>query len=340
LSGGGFEAALPAWLGVVSPLARGVATGLAVFLTALAVKALDDLLDEPERYGGEAGRAVGPGGPWLAVYIAAALALAVGLAPGASLSLFLMAYAVGMLPSLGERLPSGLPSWAESLAALAVALLVAGPLETLGSLLVIAGAQAFDDYRDAGEDRAAGRASLAAALGGRGALAVAILLGLGALVVAPAKALSGAAVTVALVLGWAGRKGPLQGGGERGEEGQDGRERTGMFGAAATGVVAAGLGALGALLSHGGRAIVLHTGQTPAVGKTQAAGPAFPVPWWPWFMLLLVAVVALSIGYGFATAYRRGLRRGLAEGTEAGRALARLEAAARRLEGEGMGTDA
>jgi len=330
LSGGGFEAALPAWLSAVSPLVSGVATGLAVFLTALAVKALDDLLDEPERWAGEAGRTVGRGGPWLAAYIAAALVLAAGLAPGASVSLFLMAYAVGMLPSLGERLPSGLPSWAESLAALAVAVLVAGPLETLGSLLVIAGAQAFDDYWDAGEDRVAGRASLAVALGRRGALAAAILLGLGALVVAPGKALPGVAVTVALVLGWAGRKGPLEGGGEGGEE----RERTGRFAAAATGVAAAGLGALGALISRGGRAFVFHADQTPA------AGPALPASWWPWLAVLLGAVAVLAIAYGLAAAYRRGLRRGLAEGTEAGRALARLEAEARRLEGEGMGTGA
>ena len=326
MSGGGFEAALPAWLsavsplvGAVSPLVNGVATGLAVFLTALAVKALDDLLDEPERDAGEAGRTVGRGGPWLAAYIAAALVLAAGLAPGASVSLFLMAYAVGMLPSLSEKLPSGLPSWAESVAALAIAVLLDGPLETLGSLLVIAGAQAFDDYRDAGEDRAAGRASLAAALGRRGALVAAILLGLGALVVAPAKALSGAAVTVALVLGWAGRKDPLGGGGEG----------TGKFAAAATGVAAAGLGGLGALISPGGRAFVFHAGQTPA------AGQALPASWWPWLAVLLGAVAVLAIAYGFAAAYRRGLRRGLAEGTEAGRALARLEVAARRLEGEG-----
>ena len=317
--GGGFEAALPAWLGAVSPLVNGVATGLAVFLTALAVKALDDLLDEPERWAGEPGRAAGRGGPGLAAYIAAALVLAAGLAPGASVSLFCMAYAVGMLPSLGERLPSGLPSWAESLAALAVAVLVAGPLETLGSLLVIAGAQAFDDYWDAGEDRAAGRASLAAALGRRGALVAAILVGVGALVVAPAKALSGAAVTAALVLGWAGRKDPLEGGGER----------TGKFAAAATGVAAAGLGGLGALISRGGRAFVFHADQTPV------AGPTLPASWWPWLAVLLGAVAVLAIAYGLAAAYRRGLRRGLAEGTAAGRALARLEAAARRLEGEG-----
>ena len=329
MSGGGFEAALPAWLGAVSPLVRGVATGLAVFLTALAVKALDDLLDEPERWAGEAGRAVGRGGPWLAAYIAVALVLAAGLAPGTSVSLFLMAYAVGMLPSLGEKLPSGLPSWAESLAALAVAVLVAGPLETLGSLLVIAGAQAFDDYRDADEDRAAGRASLAVALGQRGALAAAILLGLGALVVAPAKALSGAAVTVSLVLGWAGRKGPSEGGGEGGEEEGKGRERTGKFAAAATGVAAAGLGALGALISPGARAIVFHAGQMHAARPTV-----------PWLAVLLGAAAVPAIAYGLSAAYRRGLRRGLAEGTEAGRALARLEAAARRLEGEGMGTGA
>ncbi len=333
MSGGGFEAALPAWLGAVSPLVNGVATGLAVFLTALAVKALDDLLDEPERDADEAGRTVGRGGPWLAAYIAAALVLAAGLAPGASVSLFCMAYAVGMLPSLGERLPSGLPSWAESLAALAVAVLVAGPLETLGSLLVIAGAQAFDDYWDADEDRAAGRASLAAALGRRGALVVATLVGVGALVVAPAKALSGAAVTAALVLGWAGRRDPLEGGGEGGEKGREeegkGRERTGKFAAVATGVAAAGLGGLGALISRGGRAFVFHFDQTPA------AGPTLPASWWPWLAVLLGAVAVLAIAYGLAAAYRRGLRRGLAEGTAAGRALARLEAAARRLEGEG-----
>jgi hypothetical protein len=326
LSGGGFEAALPAWLGAasplvgaVSPLVNGVATGLAVFLTALAVKALDDLLDGPERDAGEAGRTVGRGGPWLAAYIAAALVLAAGLAPAASVSLFCMAYAVGMLPSLGERLPSGLPSWAESLAALAVAVLVSGPLETLGSLLVIAGAQAFDDYWDAGEDRAAGRVSLAAALGRRGALVVAILVGVGALVVAPAKALSGAAVTAALVLGWAGRKNPLEGGGEG----------TGKFAAAATGVAAAGLGGLGALISRGGRAFVFHADQTPA------AGPTLPASCWPWLAVLLGAVAVLAIAYGLVAAYRRGLRRGLTQGTAAGRALARLEAAARRLEGEG-----
>jgi hypothetical protein len=74
---------------------------------------------------------------------------------------------------------------------------------------------------------------------------------------------------------------------------------------------------------------VFHADQTPA------AGPALPASWWPWLAVLLGAVAVLAIAYGFAAAYRRGLRRGLAEGTEAGRALARLEAEARRLEGEG-----
>jgi hypothetical protein len=127
----------------------------AVALAALAVKLLDDFLDQD---GAEPDRA-------RPVYALLALSVATVLAPGLSLSLFLAAYALGMLGELGRPFPSGLSGWQEMAVVTVLGLLLLGWREMLGSLLLMGGVQVGDDLIDWSADRGAGRRSLVARWG-------------------------------------------------------------------------------------------------------------------------------------------------------------------------------
>jgi len=161
-----------------------MATGLAVFAVGVAVRLLDDLLD------GRPGESLPGTASAPAVYAAALVALGAGLAPGVAVSLFLSAYAVGMLADPAERLPPGAPAWVESLLAVGLAVALVGPLETAGSLLLMLGIQALDDGVDLPRDRAEGRRSIATAVGRWPAFFLGAVCFSAALTFATAKALA------------------------------------------------------------------------------------------------------------------------------------------------------
>ncbi len=319
-------------------LAGGLVTGLAVFLVGLAVKAVDDLLDEPERYARDtAGQAAYAG---VIPYVALALAAAAGLAPSAAVSLFLAAYAIGMAPSPFIRLPSGLPSWAESVVGVGLGVLLTGPVETLGSLLLVAGAQALDDLLDLAIDRAAGTANIALALGRWPTLALGALLWAAASALSPAKALSGLAVLTLIVAAPAAARlrssrseaRPAESPSAPGSRSQIGR--TGLP-LTAGGAAAAGLlGLAGAAIGPGlltsksglGRGIPV-TSASPGAQGVAGAGIA------GWALLLVGFVACAAVTGGLALAYRRGLEAGRRKGSAAERALGALRERATALDG-------
>lgn len=125
------------------------------FLTAVAVKVLDDFLDAaPED------RPV-----WSFPYGAAALAVAGAVAPQVAAVLFLSSYAAGMFGRPGERMPSGLPAWVESMIAVGLGVAVAGWRVAGTALAAVLAVQCWDDFMDARRDGMAGQANLATRFG-------------------------------------------------------------------------------------------------------------------------------------------------------------------------------
>jgi len=121
--------------------------GAACF-TGMAVKLMDDRLDEPldsllnrpnlTRVLGRADIA----------YALLSLTLAVALSPVVALVLFAASYAVGMAHEPGRTGPLGLPYWAESAGILAVGVLKAGVGLQAAALLGVGAVQLVDDIRD------------------------------------------------------------------------------------------------------------------------------------------------------------------------------------------------
>lgn len=132
-----------------------VRAAVAVGGTAYAVKVMDDGLDEPETV--SAARVA---------YALAALAVAAAADRSLALAGFFASYAWGMAAGPrafrgGDRLPSGLFGWMESLAALALAGWVAGPRPGLAALCAAGAVQCADDVLDGAADRRAGARSVA-----------------------------------------------------------------------------------------------------------------------------------------------------------------------------------
>ena len=118
---------------------------VAVVLTALAVKDLDDFVD--------AGRA----DDHRPVYAAMLLAMAGLVAARFALPFFVAAWCVGMRHDLTRRLPSGLTGLWESILGLTACALLAGPIATVTAVAAVTGGQLLDDVLDAARDRQAGR---------------------------------------------------------------------------------------------------------------------------------------------------------------------------------------
>lgn len=274
-------------------------------LVGLAVKLLDDTLDQPGDPTTLAGR-LGEGAT-LAYGLAAGVA-GVALAPAVGLALFAASYALGMVgmgAGPGERLPSRLPAWVESLAALGASLLLAGVGVTGGAFGALLAVQALDDLADwcrDGEVPALRRRSLAGALGrvGAGAVAVAgLLLGLAfdwRVVAAVALA-----VPVVLVV-----SGPASGRGARHH----------VRRAAGWGLLLAGAVAGAGLVAAGDTAGALPrpAGATPAL-STPFASPRGPGG---------AAVAAAGTLVALGLAYGAGRRQGRRLGEQAGRSVAPL----------------
>lgn len=310
----------------------GAGTGLVVFLTALAVKLLDDLIDgdlasgpsggwnpTPGRAGSTPGR-VGPAAA--AVYAAVLLMTAAAIRPAVVVALFMASYAVGMLSSPGEREPSGMRAWVESLVAVGVAALAAGPFTASAALLACLAVQAADDFVDLSDDRKGSRVSLAVALGRWGAVAVAGLAWGMAVALEPPLALAVAVAAVPPIAGWLSS--------ESGRGGRRFERRAGpadRFRLAAAGIgtilVAAAASVLGAGTAAGAGAHVAAAGAAAATPGETVGGLGG----------LAVAVVLTAIlGGGVVAAYHRGRSdRRRRRGTQA-EALAALWRRVERLE--------
>lgn len=176
-------------LAALASLAATPRLAASVALTAAAVKLMDDTLDrERDAAAGRPNWAarLGVAAP---VYALAFLAAAALLHAPAAGTLFLAAYALGMLRG-GEGAaaiqPSRLPAWQESLLAVALGAAVAGPREMFGAVCVMLALQAADDLRDHHV-----RPGLSAGWAGATEVVLAgVAAGLLAILLTPAKALA------------------------------------------------------------------------------------------------------------------------------------------------------
>lgn len=122
----------------------------AILFTAVAVKWLDDFIDG-ESYT-ESFRAG-------AAYSLTAILLAAALEFSLTFALFAACYIIGMFNSLKMRLPSGLPSWAESVIALILAIIFSGFKQVCWALLIIISVQLIDDIMDYKLDQSQNRSN-------------------------------------------------------------------------------------------------------------------------------------------------------------------------------------
>lgn len=147
-------------VGFEEALIPAVRAGAAILCAGLAVKLMDDFLDL--QYDSQAGI------PSPAVRLGEAtlpyglILLAVGAAfhPPVALSLFLAAYAIGMVQDLKRSLPSGLTGWQESLLSLGLGALLLGPVIQIWGLAMMVFVQAVDDTIDYHVDQMSGNPNL------------------------------------------------------------------------------------------------------------------------------------------------------------------------------------
>ena len=121
---------------------------VAVVLVGVVIKLIDDYLDEPEESLSMAGWL----GRGVAAYGLLLFAIAVSLVPGMAVTLFLAAYAVGMVKDPFLRLPTALHPWFESLLVFLLGSFLWGWSEMASSFIVICFVQLLDDYCDKKED--------------------------------------------------------------------------------------------------------------------------------------------------------------------------------------------
>lgn len=167
--------------------------GGAVILSGVAIKVLDDYLDRRDWEDDRAAPA----------YALLALSAGVALAPGLASSLFLAAYAVGMLMDLDQRYPTGLAGWQEILIVVLGGLLLTGWREMLGSLALMVAVQSGDDLLDWTTDRTHGRLTMVNRLGFGECVFLGLLAVAMALCLAPGKT---ALVAGAAGLIWCGER--------------------------------------------------------------------------------------------------------------------------------------
>lgn len=180
-----------------------------LFLTGLAVRLVDDALDQEEDQEAGAVNLASSLGSAAVAYAGASLALAALLLPRHGPALFLAAYALGMAGSLTERLPTRLPGWIETAAATGFLLVLVPPGMALWALLLMGAFQAADWALDGGPApgvRVDGPV-VAAPTGRRAALWALLALGLAlvATSLAPALTLAGLAVGGVLEVAVKGR---------------------------------------------------------------------------------------------------------------------------------------
>ncbi|MDI3279952.1 MAG: hypothetical protein QJR13_01080 [Bacillota bacterium] len=150
----------------------------ATALTGLAVRLLDDFLDEPELPSGWLAPLVARAGRGVIAYALLFLALGAACNLEWTVTLFLSAYAIGMGHEGQRLLPSGLAAWGECALALAVGVVRFGLLSLAASFTAVLFVQLLDDLVDVEEDKERGRSNWALRWGSVESALVAVLAAL------------------------------------------------------------------------------------------------------------------------------------------------------------------
>ena len=148
---------------------------IAVFLTAFAVKIIDDYLDQDMDNGIQKNWALllGPG-----CVIYAILLLAIGFTLNTPLcfALFLSCYTVGMYNNMFTVLPLHMKGWQESLIVLFIGIMVTNLTIIVFSICLVTATQLLDDCIDYHVDMALGSGNLASKWGTLECLICALIL--------------------------------------------------------------------------------------------------------------------------------------------------------------------
>jgi len=138
---------------------------IAVMLCAIAVKFVDDFLDQDLDTHAGSRNFTTQFGNGTVVYAMLALALAASLNTNPSIPLFLASYSVGMFHDLKQPFPTGLSGWQESLFVFLFGVMLWGWQIMLFAILFIASIQLFDDYVDVCTDQLVGYRNIASRIG-------------------------------------------------------------------------------------------------------------------------------------------------------------------------------
>lgn len=134
---------------------------LGIVLAGLTIKLMDDYLDiEYDRSVGRHTLSVRLGRACLP-YGLVLFGVAMVIAPQMVIALFLASYAIGMGHDLLEVMPTRLPGWLESIFALGLSILLAGPLLAAWAVFVMMMIQLLDDLMDVTYDRRSGQTNWA-----------------------------------------------------------------------------------------------------------------------------------------------------------------------------------
>ncbi|NMB17472.1 MAG: hypothetical protein GX980_10220 [Firmicutes bacterium] len=129
---------------------------LCILLVGLAIKLMDDYLDEPKDTKGLANYFQ----RGTIAYSLLALAVAAALEAKTACSLFFAAYILGMAGDETRPLASKLRGWEESLIVLGIGLISVGWETLLASTAILAAVQLYDDFADLAKDARWGRTNL------------------------------------------------------------------------------------------------------------------------------------------------------------------------------------
>ncbi|NLY11160.1 MAG: hypothetical protein GX020_05690 [Firmicutes bacterium] len=127
---------------------------ISILLIGLVIKTMDDAIDDDS----DISRRFFP---YIILLFTGALLLNFNLA----ISLFLASYAVGMFFEPFTILPTGLPSWVETILALIASILLTSITQTIWAVLIIFSIQLLDDIIDVTEDEQRGFRNVANKIG-------------------------------------------------------------------------------------------------------------------------------------------------------------------------------
>ncbi len=138
---------------------------ISVILCAIAVKLVDDFLDQDLDTSASSHNFANSLGKGTIIYAMLALTLAISINALVTIPLFLASYSIGMFSDLQQPFPSGLKGWQESLLVIFCGILFWGWEQMFFSLLFISSVQLFDDYVDLEKDQVVGCRNIARQIG-------------------------------------------------------------------------------------------------------------------------------------------------------------------------------